>query len=525
MKTEILVIGAGAAGIRAALSAAAEGAQVLLACERPPGESGSSFYPASPSWGMMFAQDEQDAKKFEQEILRSAGPCVNPRLVERLAGESVRAREILRKEGVPFQDNASIGLTGCFGDHPRGGMLLDLEAVKRTWREELKAGVKVCSGLQCVALLGEEGCICGAAFLDKQGETVFIQAKAVVLATGGVNGLYERGFQYGRLFGDAYAMAARHGAPVVNLEFVQFIPGTLSPRKGVNFYHFALKTLPELLDAAGQPFLVEYLPEGCTVEECLRQRAGHGPYSMEDQGRWFDLAIARHCPEGAAVVFAPHALEGSWCDPWRRCLKTMGEGLDTVFRVYPFCQACNGGIQLKDDLSTALPGLFACGEASGGMHGSNRMGGNAVLATQVFGRLAGQKAAQYAKGVPAVSLTETEMHRKLAEEWKTDAAPRETMEQTLKLLRQTMQRNAFLQRTEAGLTEALQTVRQLTFSPLRAEKSERAEAFAVRNALDAAQLMLRAMLNRRESRGGHFRLDAPDKDESFSCMMPVFLQD
>ena len=103
MKTEILVIGAGAAGIRAALSAAAEGAQVLLACERPPGESGSSFYPASPPWGMMFAQDEQDAKKFEQEILRSAGPCVNPRLVERLAGESVRAREILRKEGVPFQ--------------------------------------------------------------------------------------------------------------------------------------------------------------------------------------------------------------------------------------------------------------------------------------------------------------------------------------------------------------------------------------------------------------------------------------
>ena len=87
MKTEILVIGAGAAGIRAALSAAAEGAQVLLACERPPGESGSSFYPASPPWGMMFAQDEQDAKKFEQEILRSAGPCVNPRLVERLAGE------------------------------------------------------------------------------------------------------------------------------------------------------------------------------------------------------------------------------------------------------------------------------------------------------------------------------------------------------------------------------------------------------------------------------------------------------
>ena len=62
MKTEILVIGAGAAGIRAALSAAAEGAQVLLACERPPGESGSSFYPASPPWGMMFAQDEQDAE-------------------------------------------------------------------------------------------------------------------------------------------------------------------------------------------------------------------------------------------------------------------------------------------------------------------------------------------------------------------------------------------------------------------------------------------------------------------------------
>ena len=91
--------------------------------------------------------------------------------------------------------------------------------------------------------------------------------------------------------GDAYAMAARNGARLVNLEFIQFIPGVVSPLSRTNFNHPTLRSLPAVYNRCGEEFLEKYLPEGVTVERCLEARAGHGPFSCDDDSKYFDMAI------------------------------------------------------------------------------------------------------------------------------------------------------------------------------------------------------------------------------------------
>ena len=136
---DVLVVGAGAAGIRAALTAAAAGRDTVLLSETPPGESGSTFYPLSPPWGVMYAEDPQDAQTFYEEILTSSGGCIDRRLAQTLAEESVRVRDTLLAEGLPLRTHASMGLTGCFGTKPRGAVLETLTTAQAVWRQRLAA--------------------------------------------------------------------------------------------------------------------------------------------------------------------------------------------------------------------------------------------------------------------------------------------------------------------------------------------------------------------------------------------------
>ena len=518
---DVLVLGGGAAGIQAALAAARKGKDTVLLSDAPVGKSGSTFYPLSPPGGVMYAEDAADARVFAEEILAAAGPCVNPALVRTLAEGSVEARE--RMQNLPLRTHAEMGLVGCFGTRPRGAVLRDTGAAAQSWRYELAAEtrLRVLEGWRVEALLAPEGRVLGAWAMDAQGNGLEVSAGATVLATGGGEGLYERAFANGSLLGHAYAMAARHGARTVNLEFIQFILGTLAPCYGLNYYQFAFVENPVIRNARGETFLPRYLPEGVTAQRCLAQRGRHGPFSVEDEGRYLDLAIVAESEAGAGdgAVITPDAarLTGPRYAHWREFLARQGWATDTPMTVTPFCQGFNGGVLLHDDLTTDLPGLYACGEAAGGCHGANRMGGNAMLATQVFGKLAGEAAAAYAETC-APARRPPDARNALQAEFGDRAAtlsPRETLVR----VRGLMQRHAFLKREEAGLTRALAELDTLRTSPLHGTRA----AYDARNAVDAATLLLRAMRARKESRGGHYRTDAPAQDPRYARMLEITL--
>lgn len=516
---DVLVLGGGAAGIQAALAAARKGRDTVLLSDAPVGKSGSTFYPLSPPWGVMYAEDAADAQTFYEEILAAAGPCVNPKLVRMLAEGSVEARG--RMQNLPLRTHAEMGLVGCFGARPRGAVLRNTGAAAQSWRAELmaEAHLRVLEGWRAEALLAPEGRVLGAWAMDAKGNALEVSAGATVLATGGGEGLYERAFANESQLGHAYAMAARHGARTVNLEFIQFILGTLAPCYGLNYYQFALVENPQIRNARGEAFLPRYLPEGVSTQQCLAQRGRHGPFSVEDEGRYLDLAIVTQGEAGAGdgAVITPDAaqLTGPRYAHWREFLTRQGWATDTPMTVTPFCQGFNGGVLMHDDLTTDLPGLYACGEAAGGCHGANRMGGNAMLATQVFGKLAGEAAAAYAQArAPARRLPNAQDALQAEFGSRTGAlSPRETLVR----VRGLMQRHAFLKRDETGLAQALEALETLRVSPLHGARA----AYDARNAVDAATLLLRAMLARKESRGGHYRADAPAQDARYARMLEI----
>lgn len=296
-----------------------------------------------------------------------------------LAEGSQEARERFVREGLPLVPMKELNITGCFGKEPRGDFLTDLETFVHSQQQLVKQNDRIAFvKLTAISLLVREGRCTGALAVDDQGRLVQINARAVVLALGGAEGLYEHRASFGALYGNAYAMAARHQARLVNLEFIQFVPGTVSPIAYMNYYPFLLSEHPRVTNARDEECMDRYLPSDITLEECLDQHAKHGPFSCEDAGKYLEYAMVGEDLRGAGrgLKLWPDAskLQGKRALHWRNFLKKFGYDEGTRHAGLSHAQGFNGGILLHDDLSTDIEGLFACGESSGGLHGPGSNG-------------------------------------------------------------------------------------------------------------------------------------------------------
>lgn len=190
--------------------------------------------------------------------------------------------------------------------------------------------------------------------------------------------------------------------------------------------------------------------------------------------------------------------------------------------IYPMAQGFNGGILLKDDLSTDIPGLYACGESSGGLHGPDRMGGLCILATQVFGKGAGEAAGSFAKESGNGFLTEQEALEQLYAEFDHCEEGALSPVEILNQIREIMQENACLCRNENRLNNGIFCIEQLHLQPLaHLNTPQTASYFRMANALDACRLILTAMRNRKESRGSHDRSDYAKQNPALGNMQWV----
>lgn len=523
----MLVVGSGCAGVKAATEAGGMGADTLVVSPLATGKGGSSFYRLSSPWGINFAEEKGDDKQhFFDEIMGISRGSIDPKLAEVLVDQSHESFQELVNNGISFITASSIHLNACFADNPRGALLLDIEqAAEKLKQKATQTGVQFIETLEVVDLVIEEGVCHGAIALDQQSQWFFLNSRSTVLATGGAEGLWAHTFSNGDTMGSSYAMAARYGASLVNLEFVQFIPGTLHPVRGINFYHPLLSHQPKLYNSASQPFLGKYLPNGMTEEECLKLRAQHGPFNAESSSRAFDLAIVEECESGARLEFE----RGVSGEPnnryWVSMMQRLGlDDWEKQLRIFPHCQAFNGGIAIDREAKTSIEGVYACGESAGGYHGANRLGGNSILATQVFGKIAGRSAASAAiksietmKAMGArksrtIQLSDRQLQAILEASFQGSEGQCQPNEM-LSTLQQIMQKAAFLKREENTLKSAIIEVRRLgeKCNPFACDSHSDPTtfllAFRVKNALLAAELILSAMQNRRETLGGHYRTD------------------
>ena len=415
---DVAVIGAGGAGLRAAVAARSRGADVLVITKGQPGDAGTTRWAASDwtAYGAAFGHEDERDSPHEHwvDIMVKGGLVCRPALSRRIAYDAPERLLELQEWGARFDQSASGKFKQVLSDGARfpracgrgaetGPMIV--ETLLRRCRE---LGVRFLDQTMVVDLLrqGEEpvtGCW-GLRGADEQ--PVVVLAGAVVLAGGGAGKLYELNVFPPGMTGDCYAMALRAGASLVNMEFVQIGPSIVHP------IHFALSGVfwrlqPKLTNARGQEFIERYFPDGVDIPAAIHQKGYTYPFSVRNPSKWVDVAVYSEIAQGRGTEHRgvrldishnpPAVIEEQARVPLEHLLK---HGLDirrSPVEFAPAIQHFNGGVSIDENAATEVPGLFAAGECAGGQHGADRPGGNALADCQVFGRIAGESATAYAE--------------------------------------------------------------------------------------------------------------------------------
>ncbi|WP_313120300.1 FAD-binding protein [Proteiniclasticum ruminis] len=507
-ETDVLVIGSGIAGLSAALYSAMGGVKVTLATAVHL-FSGSTFFPGTWGFGLVGPESEEDEEEFIKTILSLGKGVALPSLV----------RTFVEKVNGSVDELEAMGLTLLKPSSEKEGekeYIPCFDHKHRRWRGLTKKNLlEVMPGLlakhgvtirpfhKALELTKDNERISGAFFIKEGKELVHIRAKAVILATGGLSGLYKYRLTTDDVTGTGVGMALRAGAKTVNLEFLQKMIGFVTP--GPKTVHNE-KTFEasNFYTGSGEDLLKKRLPEGISKEEVLKLRALHGPFSTETDSKYLDLALHEELQEsGQKGVLLRYDAEkvkaqGEFVKTYFDWLKEeKGVSMDEDIHVAPYMHASNGGLLIDEKARTSLEGLYAAGECTGGMHGADRVGGLSTANGIVFGKIAGIEAASYSRKRGYQSGNQEEL-KNLKVSSKTGR----------KELQDALYAHAFLSVTEESIEKAERVLDKITFTTEESSTAKELEdAYSLLNEKAAAAVLLQSIIERKESRGSFYRKD------------------
>jgi len=540
LSTDVLVIGSGGTALRAILEAQDGGADVMVVVKNNFRKSGATFHSVAEVGAFNVpdgAGDPLDTPDvYKADILKAAQGMADTRLVDILVTEAEHTLRYLEGYGVHFEREGDRYLTfrACFSSKPRSHVIKDhfKPIVKSLGQEASRRGVAVHDRLMVVGLLTRDGECFGAHALDENGETVVIRAKATVLTTGGASQLFAKNLYPLDITGDGYAMAWRAGAQLANMEFMQAGVSIIQPFINL-FGNYLWDARPNLVDREGVPFMKDYIPGALTVDQVMQEKERHFPFSSADISRYVEISIQsaindgrgtaeggvfmdfRHCDFSAILADRSRSIARMWplTYDW---YKEKGTDLyrDAV-QITCSAHAINGGLRIDGNAETSLKGLFAAGETAAGPHGADRLGGNMAVTCQVFGARAGHAAAKRAKEVALpdvddlVGEQEDFLSRFVRRGPDTPLGIRAEVQRSAN-------RHLLILRSADGLTQFLSDLESLQARLQEATRAEHPVDFVhlieTANLIEVGRIMARAALARTESRGSHYREDAPHSD-------------
>jgi succinate dehydrogenase / fumarate reductase flavoprotein subunit len=568
---DVLVIGAGGAGLRAAIAAAAGGASVGVVCKSLLGKAHTVMAEGGVAAALANV-DERDSWRVHFADTMRGGQYLNSwRMAELHAKEAPdRVRE-LEAWGALF-DRTGDGriLQRNFGGHryPRLAHVGDrtgLEMIRTLQDHGIHRGIDVHMECTVLALLRDGDRIAGAFGYDRErGRFRVFRAKAVVLATGGVGRAYSITSNSWEYTGDGHALAYLAGATLQDMEFVQFHPtGMIWPPsvRGILVTEGVRGEGGVLRNRDGKRFMFENVPDNYKAQTADSEEEGWR-YTQGDKNarRPPELLtrdhvarmIVREVKEGRGSPHGGVYLDISWikerlpnaAEHIRRKLPSMYHqfmqlaGIDitkTAMEIGPTTHYIMGGVRVDGDTQmSTVPGLFACGECAAGLHGANRLGGNSLSDLLVFGKRAGEHAARFAQErgavhVDAGAVDDAARGALLPFERGSGA---EGPYQVQEALQKTMQDFVGIVRTQQEMEHALAELRQLVGRAECVGVPGNREynpgwhtALDLRHLLIVSEAITRSALERRESRGAHFRDDYPDKDPAFGTINFVVRRD
>ena len=408
LSTDVLIVGAGGAGMYAAIAAAREGASVLLLDKSQVGRGGATIM-AQMTVAVALGEQEADSVQLHfQDTLNAGRGLCNQALAYLLCEDGPkRIREMAqwgtrwaREDGHIKQEMApghSVKRC-CYVDFLNTG-----PAVAATLRRKVSetAAIRRISNLAVVEILVGEGRAMGAVALNlADGQWLVIEAKAVILAAGGLTKLYERNSASANMGGEAYALALWAGAELIDMEFVQFFPiGHLAPRlvgmDPIMWDPFRYKLGGKLLNGRFEEFIDRYGSTDFGKYNATRDVAAYAILKEVEAGRG--------TPHGGAYLDFRHVAEADLRAAFGPVIdRLLTNGIDltkTAVEVGPMAHYHMGGIRVDADMQTRIAGLYAAGEAVGGANGANRLSGNAITEAFVFGERAGSSAARNLKQI------------------------------------------------------------------------------------------------------------------------------
>lgn len=501
LAAEIIVIGNGAAGLRAAIAAREAGRDVLVLAKAPQGKGTSTLL----SGGGFSTSGQGFSRADHRAATLAAGRGLNQlELVEILIDETPARLEELIAWGL--KASVEPGHLLAQGRPPAWGEEILRCLLARA--EEL--GVRFLSGLMVWRLVLDQGRAGLLVYSWVRRNWLVLTARAVVLATGGASALYRRHDNPQRMLGEGYGLALEAGARLKGMEFAQFYPLTLAePGRPTLLVPPSLELSGRIINSQGQDIHDKY---GLTER----------PASLKARDR-LSQALFREAEEGRETFLDLRgATKEAWCSNYLAAsmwevLTQKLDALERPLRVQPAAHFSMGGLDVDAWGQSSVPGLFACGESAGGLHGANRLGGNALSETIVFGARTGQAASAWAEsnpGPPSPAWT-GELAGQVPEPT-AGGSPRGAAELRHRL-REMMWRDGGIRRDRAGLERALAELAGFKeeAAGLGLDLPERVrDVLELRLALITAGLILQAALRREESRGAHFRKDFPEQDDA-----------
>jgi succinate dehydrogenase/fumarate reductase flavoprotein subunit len=507
--TDILVIGSGLAGLLSALEVEKTGLRVLMVGKFTIGMGTNT----SLANGAFTASNSSLSKEEHlQATLESGKGLSQVRLVKTLVEKGPEAFKKLKDYGVPILERGM----GYIMDRPEGSSQLPGVLLIKPLVERLEnSSIKVLPGLVIFDLVVEEGEVRGAFGFLKDGKPCLIRSGAVVLSTGGAGAIYRRNDNQRSILGDGYALALRAGLHLFDLEFVQFYPFVLGEPKLSSFLLYPpYPKEVRLFDEKREDLLERFNLQGDLNRAIIfqRDRLSIDLYHAAQHGDvFFDLT---QVPQEKWERYPLNFLKKSKF-PFRK----------RPFLVSPAVHFFMGGVEIDEKGAASIPGLFAAGEVTWGIHGANRLGGNALTECAVFGMIGGQSAAEYVEEKERLQVTFNLFSEGFMKKWDRKVRTylrrkRGTFDQPkdlLKDLKDLAWKYGSPVREEGSLKEGLD---QLASIENRIEKVYAAtvkDLFKKRD-LENVALLLRAILKgsllRAESRGSFFRKDFPDQDDT-----------
>jgi succinate dehydrogenase / fumarate reductase flavoprotein subunit len=555
---DVVVVGAGGAGLRAAIEASAQGARTAMVCKSLLGKAHTVMAEGGIAAALANVYPEDNWRVHFRDTMRGGKMLGNWRMAQIHAQEAPERVLELEAWGALF-DRTADGriLQRDFGGHRYArlahvGDRTGLEMIRTLQHRAIQAGIEVFMECTVTRLLTDGDRIAGAlGYRRESGRFVVFRAPAIVLATGGVGKAYKVTSNSWEYTGDGHALALWAGGDLIDMEFVQFHPtGMVWPPsvRGILVTEGVRGDGGVLRNALGERFMFRYIPEMFRAETAETEEEADRWYTDRSARRTPDLlprdevarAINTEIKEGRG---SPHG--GVYLDiATRRDPEYITRRLPGMYHQFleladvditkepmevgPTCHYMMGGVRVDAETqASTVPGLYAAGEVAGGMHGANRLGGNSLSDLLVFGRRAGLNAAYRSGRLRARPQVSDEQIREAADAALAPfAGDGDENPYTVQSdLQDVMHSLVGIIRTSAEMEQALKEIAGLKTRAARLTVEGHRQynpgwhlALDLRNMLRVSECIARAALERTESRGGHTRDDYPTTDDDWGAI-------